>query len=132
MELLEKYNAEDQENIMATLNVVQARGWSPTNDDQYQFHMILGAHIRVKEARIKELEKDLEKTIDESNQKLKECKDIKHELKQEREINEELVDNLKRSDEEIKYLKECVHNRDDIANSLEDSFLKRNQTFKMV
>ena len=53
MELLENYCEEDQKNIMATLNVVQARGWSAHNDDQYQFHIILGGHIRVKEARIK-------------------------------------------------------------------------------
>ena len=84
MELLENYCEEDQKNIMATLNVVQARGWSAHNDDQYQFHIILGGHIRVKEARIKELENDFQKYTDENNQKLKDCKDLKESLRNER------------------------------------------------
>ena len=130
MELLENYNAEDQENIMATLNVVQARGWSPHNDDQYQFHIILGGHMRVKEARIKELEKELEKTIDKNKQNVKDFYDLKENLQQEREINEELLDEVKRNDEEIKHLKKCVQNRDEIDNSLEEEFRERTEEIK--
>lgn len=52
MELLENYSEEDQMNIMATLNVVQTRGWSAQMDDKYQFHIIPGEHIRGNEARI--------------------------------------------------------------------------------
>ena len=69
MELLTDYSEEDQNNIMATLNVVQTSGWSAKNDDQYQFHIILGRKLRVHEERVKELENDCEKANDENNQK---------------------------------------------------------------
>ena len=125
MEFLDNYSEEDGKSIMATLQVVQSKGWSATTDDQYQFHIILGSAIRCYELKIEQLEKDLENTVDETNQKIKEFKDMKNELRQEREINEELLDDVKRSDEEIKHLQECVHNRDDIANSLEEVFKER-------
>ena len=125
MEFLDDYSEEDAKCIMATLQVVQSRGWSPKTDDQYQFHIILGSAIRFYELKIEQLEKDLEKTVDEANQKLKDFKDIKDELREEREINEELVDNLKRTDEEIKHLKKSVQNRDDIVNGLEEVLTER-------
>jgi chromosome segregation ATPase len=125
MEFLDDYSEEDAKCIMATLQVVQSRGWSPKTDDQYQFHIILVSAIRCYELKIEQLEKDLEKTVDEANQKLKDFKDIKDELRLEREINEELVDNLKRTDEEIKHLKKSVQNRDDIVNGLEEVLTER-------
>ena len=53
MEFLEEYNEEDRKSIMATLNVVQSRGWSAQTDDPYQFHIILGGNIRDNEMKIK-------------------------------------------------------------------------------
>ena len=125
MEFLDDYSEEDAKSIMATLNVVQSRGWSAQTDDQYQFHIILGSAIRCYESKIEQLENDLEKTVDESHQNFKDFKDMKDELRQEREINEELVVDVKRGEKEIKHLKECVQNRDDIANSLEEIFKER-------
>ena len=91
MEFLDDYSEEDAKSIMATLNVVQSRGWSAQTDDQYQFHIILGSAIRCYESKIEQLENNLEKTVDESHQNFKDFKDMKDELRQEREINEELV-----------------------------------------
>ena len=127
MEFLEEYSEEDRNSIMATLNVVQSRGWSAKTDDQYQFHIILGGNIRDNEMKIKQLEYDIEKTIDENNQNLKDLKDLKENLRQERELNEELLDEVKRNDEEIKHLKKCVQNRDEIDNSLEEEFRERTE-----
>ena len=39
------YAEEDKQNIMATLIVVQEKGWSPKNTDQYQFHIVLGEKL---------------------------------------------------------------------------------------
>ena len=97
---------------MATLNVVQCRGWSAKTDDQYQFHIILGGNTRDNEMKIKQLENDIEKTIDENKQNLKDLKDLKENLRQERELNEELLE-VKRNYDEIKHLKKCVQNGDE-------------------
>jgi predicted RNase H-like nuclease (RuvC/YqgF family) len=86
----------------------QNRGWSAHTDDQYQFHIILGANIRANEERIKELENYCEQSTDENNQKVKDNKDLKEKLGHERDINQELEDELKRKDEEIAHLKKCV------------------------
>ena len=67
MEFLDDYSEEDGKSIMATLNVVQSRGWSAQTDDQYQFHIILGSAIRCYESKIEQLENYLEKTVDESH-----------------------------------------------------------------
>ena len=46
-----------------------------------------------------------EKSIDESNQKLKDYKDLKDRLAQENENNDDLTNDLKQKDEEINLLK---------------------------
>ena len=74
-------------------------------DDKYQLHIILGEHIRGNEARITELKNDCEKSIDESNQKLTDYKDLKDRLAQEKENNDDLENDLKQKDEEINLLK---------------------------
>ena len=125
MELLGNYCEEDQKNIMATLNVVQNRGWSAHTDDQYQFHIILGAEIRANEERIKELENYCEQSTDENNQKVKDNKDLKEKLGHERDINEELEEEIKRKDEDISHLKKCVKSKDEIANNFEVIFKER-------
>ena len=88
MELLDNYSVEGQKNIMAEITVVQIIGWSTKNNDQYQFHIILGRNVRVNEGIIKELKKDCEKAIKENNQKVKDFKDLKENLRIERYINE--------------------------------------------
>ena len=122
MESLGEYSEENQKNIMATLGVVHAMGYSSETDDKYQFHIILGSNIRSRNSNLKQLEDKFEDMTDELNQKVKDVKDLKKNLEQEREINQELAEDLKRSDEEISHLKKCVKNRDDITDNLNNMF----------
>jgi hypothetical protein len=83
MVLFKNYSEEDQMNIMTTLNVIQTRGWSAKTDDQYQFHIMLGNHNRGNEERMKEIKNYCKKAMNESNQKLKDYKELKEMLRQE-------------------------------------------------
>ena len=62
---------------------------------------------------------------DENEQNKKKVSDLKDDLHYERGINEELVDELKEKDLENEHLKNCVKNRDDISNSLDDMFKEK-------
>ena len=95
MEMLDNYSEEDKARITATLKVVQSRGWSTDIADPYQFHITLGANIIESETKRKVLETDLENINDEFNQLLKDFRDMKENLGQERENKEELWMNLK-------------------------------------
>ena len=47
---------------------------------------------------------------------------MKENLQNERDINEQLEDEIKSKDEEIDHLKKCVKNKDEVANNLEGIF----------
>ena len=93
MEPLKKYKQLEQMNILATLKVVQDKGWSPYDKDPYQFHIILGDKIIAFEENIKSVENDLASCNEENLQKEKSIKDLKYELKNERENNESIINN---------------------------------------
>ena len=77
------------------------------------------------EFELKEVQILLEKVKDENEQNKKKVSDLKDDLHYERGINEELVDELKEKDLENEHLKNCVKNRDDISNSLDDMFKEK-------
>ena len=74
------------------------------------------------EIELKELKILLERANDENEENKKKVKDLKDDLHHERDIHEELVNELKEKDEENEHLRKCVKNRDNIDNSLEDMF----------
>ena len=74
---------------------------------------------------LKEVEILLEKVKDENEQNKKKIRDLKDDLHYQRDMNEELVNELKEKDEENEHLKKCVKNRDDITSSLDDMFKEK-------
>ena len=122
MEEFKNYSDEDQENILATLTIVQTMGWSAKNDDKYQFHIILGAKVRSQNAKIKQLENEFENKRDENMQYMKELKDLNDRHTEEKVVNLEMESELVNKEQEINYLKNLVENRDDVTNKLENVF----------
>ena len=90
---------------MATLIVVQEKGWSPKNTDQYQFHIVLGEKLRSQMKNVKRLEEQLETLNEKYSQSEKDLSDMKIKLKQEEESNADLEDDLDKKDTEINLLK---------------------------
>ena len=90
---------------MATLIVVQEKGWSPKNTDQYQFHIVLGEKLRSQMENVKRLEEQLETLNEKYSQSEKDLSDMKIKLKQEEESNADLEDDLDKKDTEINLLK---------------------------
>ena len=119
MESMKNYEQEEQVSILATLKVVQGRGWSPENSDPFQFHIILGEYIRAKDVEIKSLESNLEKYEDKANQNEKEIKDLKSEQNNEREINDEMEKDLDKKDELIKHLEIELTSKEKTIDDLE-------------
>ena len=105
MKSINNYKEEEQANILATLNVVQGKGWSPENQDPMQFHIILGEKIRESEEKIRYLEDNLDSYKEENLQKEKEIRDLNKELKQERDNCEDLEVDLNRKEDELKEIK---------------------------
>ena len=116
IEEFKNYSDEDQENILVTLTIVQTMGWSAKNDDKYQFHIILGAKVRSQNAKIKQLENEFENKRDENLQYMKDLKDLNDRHTEEKVVNLEMESELVSKEEDIKHLKNCVENRDEVAN----------------
>jgi len=95
---------EEQASILATLKVVQDKGWSPECKDPFQFHIILGEHIRAKEAKLVEVIDVLENIKEQIQQKDKDIKDMKRDMEHQRNLNEELENDLKVKEDQIKQL----------------------------
>ena len=100
---LTNYNDEDQKSIMRTLTAVQKSGWNH-GQDPYQFYIILGSAIREKENQVKDLEEALEHQIDQNNQKDHYISKWKDDLKNERNVNEDLEKDINKRDEIIQSL----------------------------
>jgi hypothetical protein len=57
---------------------------------------------------------------------------LKNDLKYEKDINEEVEIELKRKEDQIEHLANCVKNRDEIAESLTDAFGEKNDEIEML
>ena len=125
MESLSNYKEEEQINILTTLNVVQDQGWSATNQDPLQFHIIVGGKITAMEEKIKSLESVLENNEDQNLQKNKNINDLKSELKKEREINADLEQQLNCKESEVEHLEKCMKTKEVIINDLENIVKER-------
>ena len=62
---------------------------------------------------------------DENEESKKKIRDLKKDIQNVKDTNEELVDELERKEDEIRHLKNCVQNRDDMADGLEEIFNKK-------
>ena len=126
METLKNYSQEDQVNIMTTLKIVQDRGWSPMNTDPYQFHIILGGKLLSQEKVIQSLENDLENFKEQLVKTENEMGVLKNNCKYEKEMVEDLEEDLNRKDGELKHLEKCFQNRIEIINKQDIIIKERN------
>ena len=78
-----------------------------------------------KEIEIKEFEEVLEHKTEQNNQKDHCMNKLKDDLQNEKYVNEELEEELKINEIEIKNLQICVQNRDDIINQLNADIIER-------
>jgi len=121
------YKQEEQVNILATLKVVQDKGWSAQNQDPLQFHIILGGKITALEENIKSLESVLEDNIEQNLQKDKNIKDLKNELKKERENNEDLEEELNIKESKVEYFEKSMKTKEFAIDDLEKTIGERDQ-----
>ena len=112
METIQNYPQEEQVRILATLKVVQDRGWSQKNSDPFQFHIILGEKIIALEEKIQSLESVLENNEEQNLQKEKNNKDLTNDLKKEREINRDLEEEFNVKFDEIDHIKKYLHEKE--------------------
>ena len=125
IESMRNYPKEEQVNILATLNVVQGKGWSPENPDPFQFHIILGERIRAQDEKIKSLEEDSKNNEEQDKQKEKDNKDLRNNLQNEKEVCEDLEkevlnmeSDLKKAEKLVEILKHGLGNKDSIIDGL--------------
>ena len=121
-----KYEREDQLNIITALKVFQAKESEP-NSDPLQFHICLGEKIRAQESELTALLEELENSKEQNLQKEKAIKDLKNELKQERDNSEDLELDMNGKEDELKHLQKCLKNRDEIMNGLDIIIKERNE-----
>ena len=112
---MEKYSQDDQASIMATLQVVQSKGWSSSDSDPMQFHIILGEKIRYLEEQLIEHNYAME----EMEQKDKTIRDLKDNLEHKRNIVENLEEEINRKDGEHEELQKDHDSKQTIFENLE-------------
>ena len=129
MESICKYKQEEQVNILATLKVVQDKGWSAENQDPLQFHIILGAKITFLEENIKLLESALENDKEENLQNKKDLKDIKSELQCDKALNLELEEELNGKVDEIDHMKKDLQEKEEEIEEMKKYLYSKESEF---
>ena len=77
--------------------------------------------------KVKLQDKKIEKLNDDNDELKEEIYHSRNKLKYEREINNDLEEDLKRKDSEIEDLKKCVENRDDTVKKLDIAMKEREE-----
>jgi chromosome segregation ATPase len=95
MNKLDKYNYEEQINIMTIIKILDSKNLMQESDP-FKVHIILGEKIRALEEDNKALDNNLEDLKEQCSQKEKAVEDLKYDLNHERVINEELEEDLDR------------------------------------
>ena len=111
MGCLSSYSEEEQSQIMTTLTFIQEKGWRHDTNDPYQFQIIVGEKLMSQTKRIKSFQSSLESVQEENLQKEKYMKDLKADLDHQKDVNEDMEQEINKKDDVIKALQYGINGK---------------------
>ena len=111
MGCLSSYSEEEQSQIMTTLTFIQEKGWRHDTNDPYQFQIIVGEKLMSQTKTIKSFQSSLESVQEENLQKEKYMKDLKADLDHQKDVNEDMEQEINKKDDVIKALQYGINGK---------------------